>query len=325
MEYTKKDLTFIIYNNRSPRLVKKFLSDSHLDINRYKLIKIEKIITEIKSKYIDNSKDLVFNLNDIDLDKEDLIYGLEDINSFKEIFLGLMGVFSERETDYLKNRSLVKISNKLIGLDKILELDLNLDVLGISIHPTLLRILKNGNNGGIIIPLFENNNLINLAVRRIGITNTQETKTLKYSLACPDIDVWGLDNINMGDEIWITEGIFDMYALIYNGLKAISVSSPYWSSIQLYKLLQKKPTKVNIFSDNDKTGIISSIVISNFLDEYEIENEIFISYFAKDASEHFFEKNYLIKDLKELEYKKIYNNRDNYFSYTEYLKNRKFN
>ena len=325
MDYTKKDITFIIYNNRSPKLVEKFLSDKNLDINRYKLIKIEKIINTIKNKYNDSdNNNLTFNLKDIDLTQIDLIYGLENVNSFKDVLLDLMGVFSERETNYLKNRNLLKISNNLISLDKILDLNLNLDFLGISIHPTLLKILDNGNQGGIVIPLFENDNLINLAVRRIGISNRQDTKTLKYSLACPDIDIWGLDNIVIGDEIWITEGIFDMHALIYNGLKAISVSSPHWSSIQLYRLLEKKPIRVNVFSDNDQTGIISSMVISNFLNEFGIESKIYISDFAKDASEHFFEKKLLIKDLKELEYKKLFQKRDNYFSYTDYLKNRDF-
>lgn len=324
MQYSKKDLTFIIYNNRSPKLVENFLIYKNLDINRYKLIKIEKIISEIKEKYTDNNKDLFFSIKDIKLFESDLIYSLSDINSYKNDLINIIGIFSEREKNFLTERRLLNISNNFIGLDKIIELKFNLNILGISIHPTLSNILKDGNNGGIVIPLFEKDKLVNLAIRRIGISNNESTKTLKYSLACPDLDIWGIEDIQFGDEVWITEGIFDMYALISNGIKAISVSSPHWSSIQLYRLLEKKPSKVNIFSDNDYTGITSSIVLSEFLNIFLINTNIYLSKDAKDASEHFFELNLSMDNLIKLEDFKLESDRDNFYSYTEYLKNRKF-
>jgi hypothetical protein len=324
MQYSKKDLTFIIYNNRSPKLVERFILDKNLDINKYKLIKIENIISTVKDKYTDNTKDLLFNLKDINLDGKDLIYGLNDINALKNDILKLKGIFSDREIIFLTERGLYHISDNFISLDKVIENYLNFDSLGISIHPTLKNILDDGNNGGIIIPLFEKDMLVNIAVRRIGVSNNEKNKTLKYSLACPDIDIWGIEDIKKGDEIWITEGIFDMYALKENGFKAISVSSPHWSSIQLYRLLEKKPSIVNIFSDNDYTGISSSFVMADFLDEFSINTKVYMSKFSKDASEHFFEKKLSMESVINIENNNFYTNKQNLFSYTDYLKNRNF-
>lgn len=326
MGYSKKDLTFIIYNNRSPKLVENFLINKNLDINKYKLIKIESIITNLTSNLRKDNLDITFKLSDLDLSKDDIIFKLDDLESMTNILTDMLGEFSDRELSFLKKRGFVEnIYNEFLSLDNIVKNKLDLDILGISIHPTLTKVLINGESGGIVIPLSENNKIVNLAIRRIGIDNNKNSKTLKYSLSCPDLDIWGLESINQGDDVWITEGIFDMYALALNGLKAISVSSPHWSSIQLYRLLEKKPSKINIFSDNDVTGINSSIILFHFFKSFNIKTTIYVSTGSKDASEHFFEKGNTVFDLSILNVEEMLDtNHNNNFNYIDYLKNRSF-
>jgi hypothetical protein len=324
MKYNKEDLTFILYNNRSKKLVEKFLENEH--INPFKIIKIESILKSLKLKYKTEEKSVILELNKFELDEDDVLYNRKQVNDLSNYFLENLSSFSKRELEYLENRKISnKYYNQLIGLDKLIKDDISLDITGVSIHPILRKALNGGHNGGILMPLFIDGKLSNIATRRIGVNNIEGEKTLKYSLSCPDIDVWGLDNIEYGNEVWITEGIFDMYSLLDKGLRSVTVSSPYWTSIQLYKLLEKRPSVINIFSDNDNTGITSSFVLSDFFKEYNINVLIWKSKF-KDASEAFFEKNENIYNLEEIKEYKLSNelvfNDD--FNYTKYLDKRRF-
>jgi hypothetical protein len=326
MKWGEKELTFILYNNRSVSgVVKNFIPK----LNPFSLSKLEQRVKEVKSKFNFDSRTVSVKKDEFDYSAEDIIVTPEDIQNLSEMFLKLSCQFSESELMYLMKRGL-KFSDmnrwNLFGLSKISD-KRHLDIIGASIHPLLNSILQNSQNG-IIIPLFDDNKkLINCAIRRIDIENDGELKTLKYSLACPDVHIWGLDNISKGDEIWLTEGILDTIAISKFLKKSVSVSSPNWSAIQLIQLIKKSPSKVNIFSDNDKIGIINSFIIREVLNLYDIRCDVYISDCAKDASEHIFSKGRDLQNLIKIEdYNEFVNLEwDNDFDLVEHIKNRGVN
>ena len=64
MNYTKEELGFILYNNRSVKgVVNNFLSD---DINPFKIINIERKFNKSKSLYVSDSRMVEVNLSEID-------------------------------------------------------------------------------------------------------------------------------------------------------------------------------------------------------------------------------------------------------------------
>ena len=289
MKYSLKELGFILYNNRSTELVRNFLKSK---INPFTLIKIEKEFQKSKSKFVNDRRMVEIHMHELLTEAEDIIYTPEDLESLTELFEKKANHFSDDEYDYLIKRGVrgeLMDEKKLFGLSQIKDKEI-LKIMGATTHPVLENVLSDGIEfGGIVIPLFEGDKLVNCAIRKIAIENTDK-KSLKYTLACPDIPVWGLDNIELGDEVWLTEGIFDMFSLQKLGLKCVSCSSAMWSGIQLYKVLEKKPWKINIFSDDDVVGIRTSLVLSDFFNNWGIECKVYKSPNSKDASEHIFQK-----------------------------------
>jgi hypothetical protein len=328
MEYSLKELGFILYNNRSVNgVVKNFIPKN---INPFKLTKIEKILNKSKSKFQSDDRMVEININEVNKNSSDIEVNPEDIKELSEDFYHNVGRFSQKEIDFLLDRGVnqeVMWKWKLFGLSEIKNRK-QLEIIGATVHPTMSKFLEDSiETGGIVIPLFDlDNNLINCAVRKISIENNSESKTLKYTLACPDVPIWGLDEIDEGDEFWITEGVFDTMAIYELGEKSVSCSSAMWSGIQLYQLLEKKPKMIKFFSDNDEVGLRTSAILSDFFNQYEIETKIFISEKYKDASELYFLKKMDLSTLKEIEvtHNMINMNKDNSFNFIEHLKNRKF-
>lgn len=323
MKYTIQNLAFILYNNRSvDGVVSNFLPK----YNPLILQKIESDLDKCKSKYKLDERQVEVDIDEFDLEAEDIIVTKEDLNSLSSLISENIGNFTEDEFDYLINRGIGEqtiLSWKLLGLSSIKNYR-DLEIIGATCHPTTRKFLEDGiKNGGIIIPLFDENDiLINCAIRKIN-----SHKSLKYSLACPDIPVWGLDNISKKEsEIWICEGIFDMIALRKLGKKAVSCSSSMWSSLQLYQIIKIKPTKICIFSDNDEVGLRTSGILRDFFEIYGIDCNIFISNVAKDPAEHYFQKDRSMYDLMEIEVDEslIQLNQDESFNFIKYLKNRKY-
>jgi 5S rRNA maturation endonuclease (ribonuclease M5) len=317
--YTIEELSFILYNNRSVNgVVKNFIPK---DINPFKLNDIENKLDHYKKIYNDQ-KFVEINRNEIDETCEDIhvtpitIQNLT--NMVKLSHLNLCG----KELEYLLNRGITQdiISQWFIGGMSLITDYKDLEILNATCHPVLKPILEDGlEDGGIIIPLFRDDLLINCAIRKLS-----DIGKLKYSLACPDIDVWGLDDIE-GEEVWITEGLFDMMALRSIGLKSVSVSSAMWSGIQLYKLLEKKPKSIIIFCDNDNVGLKTGLILHKFFNINGIYNKTVISSGSKDASEHVFQNKLGLDDIKDIRITMdmIDNLEDNY-NFIKYLKNRKF-
>jgi hypothetical protein len=322
MKYSIEQLGFILYNNRSVEgTVKNFLDTS---IEPLKLINIEKKFDWCKSLYANLEKMVEVDLSLLDPDGDDVIIKPNDLSLLTPIIKSNLGKFSDAEKNFLKNRKItddIVQNSNMLGLSNIKDYQ-SLVILGATCHPILKPFLQDGiEEGAIVFPLFENGNLVNCAIRRIS-----DIGKLKYTLAVPDTPVWGLDDINKGDEIWITEGLFDMYTLRELGFKAASPSSAMWSGIQLYKLLEKKPSKINIFCDDDRVGLKTGLVLNKFFNLMIIDSDTYYSPCCKDIAEHILEKSYDFNEIKTIKInrKMIEEKNDNSFDFLRYLQKRKF-
>lgn len=323
--YSKEELSFILFNNRSVNgVVRNFLPTN---VNPYKLISLEENFEKIKSMY-NTPKLIEVNSKELDLSSKDEIVTKKQLEELTDLILENVGSFNEREYDYLINRGVGEmtiLSNKLLGLSSIKDKE-HLRVLGATVHPILRNFLDDGlKGGGIIIPLFEDGKLVNCSIRKISLENS-DTKTLKYSLACPDVPVWGLEEISENSEIWLTEGIFDMIAVNKMGKNGVSCSSAMWSGIQLYQVLKKNPSNIVIVADNDAVGLRTASILKDLFEYYLIQTKVVVSKFAKDAAEHYFQKMRNSDDLIEVEITDdmIIDSREVSFDFLKHLKNRSF-
>jgi hypothetical protein len=321
MDYTISDLAFILYNNRSVNgVVKNFLPK----LNPLILSRLEIDLSKIKSEWDVDEKMVEVNINEFNLDVEDVFVTKEQLSKLTDIFLGNIGKFSDSEKTYLSNRGItdeIITKNKIFGLSNIKDIN-HLQIIGATCHPTLSNFLDDGIEwGGIIIPLFDQSGILsNCAIRKIN-----SHKSLKYSLACPDIPVWGLEDIeDYSEEISLCEGLFDSMALRELGKKSVSCSSAMWSGMQLYQIVVKKPRKITIYSDKDKVGLRTSGILRDFFNKYNIEVEILVSKFTKDPAEHYFELSLGLNDFESVNVDKSITEtlNDDSFNFIEYLKNR---
>lgn len=321
MKFSKQDLGFILYNNRSKTVVQNFMPKN---INPYRLTNIEHIFEESKKLFISNNKMVEIPISDLNLNSNDIIVTRNDINNLSQEFIDNIGKFSDKELEFIKkrgiNREIIE-KWKLLGLSNFKDIN-KLKIIGATVHPLTSNVLEDAiEDGGIIFPLFNNNILENCAIRKIAL----EKSSLKYTLACPDVPIWKSDGILPGNEIWLTEGLFDMFSLDSIGYKSVSCSSAMWSGLQLYELIMLKPSKINIFSDSDEVGLRTSAILKHFFISYGIESEIFKSKVTKDASEHFFELYLTISDIEKIDINPddIIKSDDS-FDFLKYLKNRKY-
>jgi hypothetical protein len=321
MKWSNQDLAFILYNNRSVEGVVQHFFPKNVD--PFKLMNLEKKLDWSKYFYENNQRFVEIESNRLNLDGDDVIIKPEDIDSLTEIVLQSHNELSGFELKYLLNRGITQdIINqyKIGGLSSIKDYN-HLVILNATCHPVLKPVLEDGiEGGGIIIPLFENDKLINCAIRKLS-----DIGKLKYSLACPDIPVWGLDDINEGDEIWICEGLFDMMALRGDGKKAVSVSSAMWSGPQLYFLLEKNPGLINILCDKDQVGMKTGAILTRFFNVEGFKSKTWICKSGKDAAEVIFEKKIGMVDIEIISItKEMIGKQDDSFNFLKYLENRKF-
>ena len=318
---SKKEINFLLFNNRSINIINNFIDWSFFDET---LIEIEKQMRFIKSGFnsvfleIDTDEILLDKINDIDYSVNDLQKYTNIINDSHEHLLNSKNNEYKWLIDRGINESIIK-EYKLGSLTYIDDKDV-LEKIGSSCHPSLSKMLVDDNDNGIIIPLFKDNKLINITTRKI-----LDKGKLKYTQSCPELDIWYSDDM-VGDEIWISEGIFDMYALKEQNKQCMSVSSAMWSSLQLYKVLKQNFTKINIFCDNDKIGLRTGKILQRFFTFNNIECKTYISEECKDASEHFLEKKLTFDTVKEITITNelIDQQSDQKFDFIEYIKNRKF-
>lgn len=330
--YTKEELSFILYNNRSVSgVVANFLGSKKFDSQ--KLIEIENQLEWCKKPF-DENRNVEIPVKDFDMEATDIVVQPIEVNNFLpqvEQAYHMLRYSSECkvERDWLTSRGItVPMMEKwrLGSLNSILEDKYALIALGIWRHPMLANILSDDmSGGGILIPLYSYNdsgmasNLINCTTRRIS-----DVGKLKYTQACPDLDVWGLGKIK-GGHVWITEGLFDMQAIFENSAQAASVSGAMWSGPQLYQLMEVADS-IDIFADNDQVGLRCAKILQRFLRMRGFVTKTFVSKSAKDPAEHFLEKKLGWDDVVEIDITKhmIESSADMTFNFVKYLKNRRF-
>lgn len=320
MKYSDKQLAFIAYNNRSVEGVVSNFIPKGLDINKLNLI--EHKLEWSKSFFNSKQKFIEIKSSDLNLNVEDIIVNPIDVESLTSKFYQSQNNFIKSEFEFLSNRGLsesVIKKYRLGSLSYFQEIE-DLNVLNATCHPVLNRILKDGlEEGGILIPLFREDKLVNCAVRKIS-----NVGKLKYTLTCPDIDVWGLDSLQENQEVWICEGLFD-YMALSQFVNCVSVSSAMWSGIQLYKLLEKKPKCIKILCDNDQVGLKTGAILNKFFNIVGIKNYTYKCKSGKDASEILFEKKLDLADIEEIKISKDQLNiDDSSFDILAYLQSRKF-
>ena len=319
--YTNEELGFILYNNRS---VKGVVSNFLPKFNPMKLMKIESQFSKCKEMFNNDNRMVEINIDELDTKVEDIIITPDDLASLTDLIKENIGSLNTNEFEYLENRGFGEktiLDWDILGLSNIKEMRHH-EILGSTCHPILKKIMIDGiENGGILIPLFEDDVLVNCSVRKIN-----SSKSLKYSLACPDVPVWGLDRFGKGQEIWITEGIFDMMAIFNLGKKSVSCSSGMWSGLQLYKVLEKEPSSIVVFADNDSVGLRTSAILKEFFTMNHIPTRIVISKIAKDPAEHYFQKNQTLDNLLEIDVTldMIEEHKDDVFNFLRHMKNRKY-
>jgi hypothetical protein len=320
MKWTPEQLAFILYNNRSVEgVVQNFLPI----IDGYKMIELEKKLDWCKSFYDKNQRFLEIESSRLDLTSEDIVVTPDDLKSLSQTVLDSHKNLSGIELEYLLNRGITKdtIDKYKIGGLSFIKTPKHLEILNATCHPILKPILEDGiEGGGIIIPLWNGDILENCAIRKLS-----DIGKLKYSLACPDLPVWGLDSFNQGDDVWICEGLFDMMALHSKGLRAVSVSSAMWSSPQLWSLLEKKPGFIHILCDKDQVGLKTGLILSKFFNISGVQNHTCICKSGKDAAEVLFEKKLDMDDIEIIHITKdMIEKQDDSFNFLKYLENRRF-
>lgn len=314
--YSIEQINHIIYNNRTYEgTVKNFMPNLDLnDINL--LLEIDKQIKFV-NKLINKDSSIIIDKNKLDLDLPDiqlLPEQLFDINISSRNF-------SEIELDLIQKK---KIPFELIEqydispLSQIKDLE-KLEILGVTTHPIMKRLIGDGISDGLIIPLYKDGKLINSLFRK-----TNELTRLKYGITVSTLNFWG-DEILEGEEIWICEGLFDMMALRQQGKRCISAGSCNLSDFQYFIILKNKPSLINIFTDNDPAGYRSAMKSRKMFNLNGIDNKIYSSKKAKDAAEHFFELELNWDEVEEINvtFEMIKREQD-FFDFLKYLEDRKF-
>lgn len=331
-EYAHDEIVYIVYNNRSmTNVVKNFFPKFNLS-NILHFNKIEEDFKRAHSLF-DSTRGLELDIKELDLDALDFYVTPQDIKNMKGLILEAHKNLSGKEYDYLKNKGFsdeVIEKKKLGSLSFIEDMD-DLNILGATTHPIMNKMFDGGLlGGGITIPLFDSyGELLTVSFRKLSDYNK-----LKYTHSVPDIYVWGLDDIEYAETIWLVEGVFDKYALETEmpNSKIIATSAGSISPIQFWKIITKRPGKVNMICDNDQVGFKTGAIAQQVFIANKIECDTYYLEGSKDACEHIFEKKKTIDDLIYVEIDKEFIRKQNTDYYDEripmnffnYLKGRKF-
>lgn len=319
MSYTTEQINHIIYNNRTFEGVTSNFLPKLDKFDILKLLELEKQINFV-NKIVSKDKQILIDKTKLELDKKDIKLLPEELHKIKVSSRN----FSQIELDLLERKNIPKHIIEEYDISPLSQFRNNREILvklGVTTHPLFKKLLgSDSDSDGLIIPLYENRILINSVIRKA----TDLTK-LKYGISVPSLNLWG-DPKWENEELYITEGVFDMMAIRNEGLKCISSSSSSFNDIQYLKVIKGKPKIINILVDNDSSGYSSALKAQKIYGLNGIECKTFASKKAKDMAEHFFEMKLGWEDIKEIKItmKMIENGKDNIFDFLKYLENRKF-
>lgn len=152
-----------------------------------------------------------------------------------------------------------------------------------------------------IIPIWENEKVVNCILRRNDWRNKENNKTL--NLKNINLKIMNLDYLNQeNDYLFICEGWADCLSFETEGLKAISINSINMIN-KLFESIKHQNTKNTMFYiclDNDKYGQAASIKLHKMLKESNYKSKI-IKFNYKDVNEFYVkDKNLFKKSLKGL-------------------------
>jgi len=317
MKYTVEQINHIIYNNRTFEGVTQNFLPKLNNFDILLLLEIEKQINFV-NRIINKDKVIVIDETKLDLDREDIELFPHELHNIKVSSRN----FSKEEQELLDRKKIPKHIIEQYDISPLSQFKdrETLVKLGVTTHPIFERLLGDELSEGLIIPLYEDGKLINSAIRK-----TTDLTKLKYGISVPSIDLWG-DKEWEGEELSMTEGLFDMMALREEGLKCVSSSSGSVNDFQYFKIIKGKPKKVNIFVDNDSSGYSSALKAKKIFGLNGIPSTTYASKQAKDMAEHFFELKLGWDDIEEINItmEMIENGKDNVFDFLKYLENRKF-
>lgn len=323
---TPEEKTFVLFNNRSIDHVMRFVDRS----DPHRLASLEDKLAWVSAQYSEH-RVVEIDASMVDETAPDVTYTAEDIAAaegmvrianewlLEPTHVGDMGHGEER--DWLLARGIpVEVMEKYC-LGSLSSLpDDYLDVLGVSCHPALTKLLDASRGIGVIIPLFRDGKLVNCTTRRID-----DLGKLKYTQAVPEVHVWGLESIRPGCRVYIAEGLFDMMALHCLGLCAVSVSSAMWSGPQLLALLKALDhNHVHIVADNDSPGLRCAEILRRVIEMHGVHARTVRCVVGKDPAEMYFERYRAEFEEVRITREMIASADDTSFNFTDYLKNREF-
>jgi len=314
--YSIDQVNYIIYNNRTYEgVVKNFLPELNL-MNLNLLLEIDKQLKFV-NKLVNKETSVIIEQEKLDLDLPDIEVFPQQLENIKIS----SREFSDNELSLLRQKKIPKhIINQydISPLSQFKDVEI-LKILGVLTHPILEKLLGDGISDGLIIPLYNQNKLVNSVFRK-----TNELTKLKYGISVPSIDLWG-DTILKGEEIWVCEGLFDMMALRDQGKRCVSASSCTLSDMHYLKIIKGGPSLVNIFTDNDISGWRSALKSQKLFGLNGIPTKVFSSKKAKDAGEHFFQLGLGWDLVEEITIKpEMIDRDDKILDFLKYLEERKF-
>ena len=116
---------------------------------------------------------------------------------------------------------------------------------------------------GPVFPDYRNGKLAGICIRNLS-TEKDYVSDVKYAFSNFGWYIYGYDNYNPEDQVYITEGVFDAIALRAYGHNAIAIGCSNPSPMQLAMLLYKFKN-LKICFDNDLAGYIGSFKSSLML------------------------------------------------------------
>ena len=159
---------------------------------------------------------------------------------------------------------------------------------------------------------YRNNQLVGIGIRNTS-TNLDYVAASKYTFSNFGLFLWGFDDYDNNDTIYIVEGVFDAIVLRKFGYNAIATSNAWPTCIQLACIVQKYKNII-VCLDNDLHGWCGSYMCSKILGCRTYTTE------SKDIGEYATSNHISLKEISQKELKHLISKNINSYN-TTLLKN----
>ena len=113
---------------------------------------------------------------------------------------------------------------------------------------------KWGEGWRLVIPVYEGGVLVSYVARSISGAEPKDLNP-PSSMGSKGQYLYGLDTLEKGDKVIVTEGVFDTWHLQNHGYKSVALMGSQISPVQIGKLLATRPSEIIVFLDGDEIGI----------------------------------------------------------------------